>query len=162
MDSQAQLPLTQEELQKLVEGVLGGVSVAEAVNMSKDDLENLYALAYSLYTSANYKDAETVFQALCVYDTREYRFWMGLAGCRQALEKYKTAVDAYQMAALAASLNNPEPFFYAAKCLLKQNMKEEAIAVIQALFTMGEKSDPKVAKYHAKGQALLELLQKKE
>ena len=161
MESQEQ-SLTLEQLQQLAIAVTNGVTVGEALNMSKDDLENLYALGYSLYTSANYKDAETVFQMLCVYTTKEYRFWMGLAGCRQALEKYQSAIDAYQMAALSASMNNPEPFFYAAKCLLKQNMKEEAIAVIQALFMMGDKSDPKVAKCHAKARALLDLLQKKE
>lgn len=161
MAEKFQILLTQEELQKLVNGILNGATIGQAVNVSKDTLENLYALAYNLYSSGNYKDGQVVFQALCLYDPNEYKFWMGLAGCRQALKLYRTAIDAYQMAAVATTLKNPEPFLYAARCLLELNMKEEAIAAIQALLTMGDAKDPKVAACHEKGKAILALLQKK-
>ena len=151
--------LTQEQLQKLVNGVMKGATAGPAVGISRDKLENLYALGNGLYTSGNFKDAHVIFQALCIYDSNDYRFWMGLAGSRQAMEDYEKAIDAYQMAAVATSLHNPEPFLYAARCLLKLGRKEDAIVAIEGLLTLGSKEDPRVVACHEKAKALLTHLQ---
>ena len=86
--------LTQEELESMARAVLNGATIGDVCNVSQEMLEALYGLGYNLYTSGNYKDAETVFSGLCLYDHNDPRFWMGLAGSRQANGKYKEAVDA--------------------------------------------------------------------
>ena len=151
--------LSQEQLQKLVGCIMKGATVGQAVGISRETLESLYALGHGLYTSGNYHDAQVVFQALSIYDPNDYRFWMGLAGCRQALEQYQAAIDAYQMAAVATTLHNPEPFLFAARCLLKLGRKDDAVVAIQALLTLGSKDDPRVAVCHEKAKALLAILQ---
>lgn len=154
--------LTQEQLQKLATGIMKGATVAQATGMKPEALENLYALAHGLYTSGNFKDAQTVFQALSIYNSQDYRFWMGLAGCRQALEQYQAAIDAYQMAAVATLLKNPEPFLFAARCLLKLGRKDDCIVAIKALLKIGNANDPRHAIVHTKARALLALLEQKE
>ena len=80
----AAVEYTQEELETMVKAVLNGATIGDVCNVSQDMLESLYSLGYNLYTSGNYKDAETVFSGLCLYDHNDPRFWMGLAGSRQA------------------------------------------------------------------------------
>lgn len=80
----AAVEYTQEELETMTKAVLNGATIGDVCNVSQDMLESLYSLGYNLYTSGNYKDAETVFSGLCLYDHNDPRFWMGLAGSRQA------------------------------------------------------------------------------
>lgn len=152
------LMLSETELKTLLEAVMKGVPLAKAAGLSEDTLEGLYALARQLYASGNFKDAHTLFQALTLYDTRDYRFWMGLGGCRQALERYEEAVDAYQMASLATNLKNPEPLLYATKCLLRLNRKDEAVTALQGLLGVSDAENPDYAAVREKARSLLELL----
>ena len=160
--SDKKIPLSQEQLEKLVSGLMKGATVAQATGMKPDTLETLYALAHNLYTSGNFHDAQIVFQALCLYNTGDYRFWMGLAGCRQAQEQYQAAIDAYQMAAISTQLKNPEPFLFSARCLLKLGRKDDCIVAIRALLKLGNPNDPRHVQCHEKAQALLALLEKDE
>lgn len=83
---------------------------------------------------------------------------MGLAGSRQALERYEEAIDAYQMAALATNLKNPEPLLYATKCLLRLNRKDEAVTALQGLLGVSDAENPDYAALREKARSLLELL----
>lgn len=151
---------SQETLQRLAAGLLSGRTVAQAAGISQKTLEGLYALAHGLYSSGNYADAQVMFQALSIYAPNEYRFWMGLAGCRQALEQYQAAVEAYQMAAVAAELKNPEPLLFAVHCLIKLGHKDEAVVGIETLLHMGSDDDPRNKAVHDRARALLQLIQK--
>lgn len=151
---------SQETLQRLAEGLLSGRTVAQAAGISQKTLERLYALAHGLYSSGNYTDAQVMFQALSIYAPNEYRFWMGLAGCRQALEQYQAAIEAYQMAAVATSLKNPEPLLFAVNCLIKLGRKDEAKAGIETLLNIGSDDLPQNKAVHDRARALLTLLQK--
>lgn len=150
--------LTQEQLDQLVSLMMRGESMAKLIGMDPDALEGLYALAHNLYGSGNYKDAETVFRALCLYDTNDWRFWFGLGGCRQALDQLQPAFEAYQMASVATAMKNPEPLFYAVKCLLKMGRREDAIAGLQGILSMSDRSVPEYAAVLKRAEATLELL----
>ena len=145
----------------VADALAAGKTLAQATNLKQENLEGLYALAYNLYSSGNFKDAETVFRALCIYDHKDIRYWMGLGGCRQALGKYQEAIEAYSMGgSVAALLSNPEPFFYAAKCFLKLGDKENAIDTLRITVEIGDKDKPENAVCHTKARQLLELLTK--
>lgn len=152
--------LSQQQLEKLVAGVMSGATAAQAAGISQDTLESLYALGHSSYTSGNFHDAQTVFQALTIYSPNDYRFWMGLAGCRQAQKQYEAAIDAYQMAAVASLLKNPEPFLYASRCLLQLGRKEDAVVALNMLLSIGSEKDPRHQQCYGKAKALLNLLKK--
>jgi len=75
--------LTADQLAAMMEGLQKGLTLADVTSLTPEYVESLYALAYNLYTSSNHKDAEVVFQALCLYNHKDVRFWMGLGGCRR-------------------------------------------------------------------------------
>lgn len=155
----SELMLSQDDLVKLLDLLSKGASVAQLTGVSKETLEGLCGVARNLYVAGNYKDAQVVFQALSIYDANDMRFWMGLGGCRQALEEYERAAEAYQMAAVASNLKNPEPLLYAVRCLVKLNRREDAIAGLQALLTFGgDDKDPAQAACLKQAEALLEML----
>jgi type III secretion system low calcium response chaperone LcrH/SycD len=136
------------------------MTIGDVCNMKKEEIESLYALAYNLYTSKSYKAAETVFQALCLYNHKDVRFWMGLGGSRQANGNLSGAVDAYAMAGTAGMLKDPEPFLYAVQCYIKLGDKENAIGAIKGMLEIGDPNNPAHAQCHARGRALLGLLEK--
>ena len=102
--------LTADQLAVMMDGLQKGLTLAEVTSTTPEYVENLYALAYNLYNSSNHKDAEVVFQALCLYNHKDMRFWMGLAGCRQANGNLRGAIDAYAMAGTVALLNKGKCF----------------------------------------------------
>ena len=115
-----------------------GLTLADVTSTAPEYVENLYALGYNLYTSSNHKDAEVVFQALCLYNHKDMRFWMGLAGCRQANGNLKGAIDAYSMAGTVALMKDPQPFLYAARCYIQLGDKENAIGALKGLVEIGD------------------------
>ena len=121
-------------------------------------LEGLYTLAYNLYTSGKLVDAETVFR-LCACTGTQFRFWMGLAGCRQANGNQAGAIDAYSMAGVASGLSDPTPFLYAAHCYIRIGDKENAVGALQGVMTMGDASNPEHAACRDKAAELLKMLQ---
>jgi type III secretion system low calcium response chaperone LcrH/SycD len=153
------VPLSNKELTAIVRALHEGASIGDVCNITDEQIEALYALAYNLYTSGSFTDAETVFQALCLYRHREPRFWMGLAGCRQARGNLKGAVDAYGMAGTVGLLTDPEPFLYAARCYIQMGDKENAQNAIKGLLTLGNEENPAHALCHEKARTLLTMLE---
>ncbi|GAB1409644.1 SycD/LcrH family type III secretion system chaperone [Desulfovibrionales bacterium] len=154
----AETPLTDAEIQTIIQAMHNGASIGDAANIGPEMLEGLYTLGYNLYTTGNFTDAETVFQALCLYKHTEVRFWMGLAGCRQANGNLPGAIDAYSMAGVAAELADPTPFLYAANCYIKLGDKENAMGALEGLLALGDPANPAHAECHAKAKNLLDML----
>ena len=152
--------LTADQLAIMMEGLQKGLTMADITSMTPEYIENLYALGYNLYTSNNHKDAEVVFQALCLYNHKDTRFWMGLAGCRQANGNLKGAIDAYTMAGTAGLLKDPQPFLYAARCYIQLGDKENAIGALKGLVELGDENNPAHAHCHTQARALLSILDK--
>lgn len=159
MSNEAVINYSEEEIKQITKGILSGLTVAQATNTDPKTLEALYSLAYKCYTVEDYASAETIFEALCLYKHDEEKYWMGLAGSRQALQKYQQAIDAYSMAGLATQLKNPLPFFYASQCFLKMGNKEGAIGSLQSLLTMGDDTNSEHTLCKEKAQEILKLLQ---
>lgn len=151
-------PFTDEQLSTMFKAAAKGATISDIANITPDTLEGIYSLAYNQYTAGNYKDAEVLFRTLCVYRHTEYRFWMGLGGSLQAQEKFREAIDAYSMAGVATALKNPEPFLFGATCYLKMGDRENAVASLKGLLTMGDDSPAQVS-CRNRAQMLLHLLE---
>ena len=156
----AAVEYTQEELETMTKAVLNGATIGDVCNISQDMLESLYSLGYNLYTSGNYKDAETVFSGLCLYDHNDPRFWMGLGGSRQANGKYREAVDAYGLCSAMEALSSPVPVLQAGMCYLK--MGEKAKGSFVTAVSMGEEGNPEHEAARGKASAMLAILEQAE
>ena len=157
-----ELKYSDDEMAEMVDAVLKGATLGDVFNMDSDALEAGYGLAYSLYTAGNFTDAETMFRGLCLYDHNDTRFWMGLGGCRQALNDFVGAVDAYAVAVCTSALGDPSPALYAAHCQLKLGEKEKAITLFKAASEMGNTDNEEYAACHQKARAMLDILKKGE
>ncbi len=134
--------LSPEEVRAIMAGLDDGLTNADLAGITDEQLEALYALGHNLYVAGQHRDSETIFQALCLYDYTQPRFWLGLAGSRQALGDYRQAVDAYSMAAVAGGLKDISPFYYAAICFLKLGDMESALGSLGGLAGLAEEGDP--------------------
>jgi type III secretion system low calcium response chaperone LcrH/SycD len=155
-----QTEMATEQIEAFWEGILNGQSVGDAAGVKKEALEAGYGLAFSLYNSGNFKDAETMFQALCIYNHQDERFWMGLAGCRQMKGDLDGAIDAYGVATLMGTLGSPAPSVHAGLCYLKKGDKENARALFDAAVELGDPNNQDHKAYHDRAQAMLDLLKK--
>jgi type III secretion system low calcium response chaperone LcrH/SycD len=154
--------LSPEDISRLVDAVTSGVPLAEVTGIGREALESLYTLGYNLYNAGDQESAETVFQALCLYDFNDPRFWMGLGATRQALEKYAPAIDAYSLAAIASALGDPEPIFHSGVCYLKLGDLETAAGAFEALETVADPARPDQAALAKKAAGLLEIIRRKK
>lgn len=153
---------SQDEINTMMDGLLGGATIGDVVNMGQDNIEAGYGLAYSLYSAGNYNDAETMFKALCIYDHTDERFWMGLAGCRQMNGDMAGAIDAYAFGAYAGGLGDPAPAVHGGLCYLKLGDKENAVNLFKAALEMGKPGNSEHASYHERARAMLDMLEKGE
>ena len=135
------LGLSPQELEDVRDALVSGVPLYRILGMKESLVEARYALAGQLYAAGKYADAETLFRWLTAYANDTVAHWLGLGACRQALEKYDEALEAYQMAALYSSLEDPAPFYYSGICLLRQGKKEEAKVSMQAVLALGDKEN---------------------
>ncbi len=74
--------------------------------LSEDTLEQLYALGFNQYQAGKWDDAQKIFQALCMLDHYDARYFLGLGACRQSLGLYEQALQSYSYGALM-DINEP-------------------------------------------------------
>ncbi len=139
-----------------------GYTLADLAGITPEQLDVLYAVAYQYYVAKNYKDALSIFRALCLYDAGEQKYFMGLAGCQQGLKKYNEAADSYSMCCVLSGLKDPKPMYYAAVCLLKADRRDDAVVALRSLEIMGRDGKYKEQDdaFIAKGRDLYEILTK--
>lgn len=152
------IELTSEEIGAVYNGIMAGAAIGDIFNMSKETIEGLYTLAYNQYVAGNFADAAPLFKVLCLYKHTETRFWMGLAGCRQALNDLPGAIDAYSMAGMMESLDNPEPFLLAGMCFIKMGNRQKAIDVLKGAVVLGKENNPEHLACREKINHLLTML----
>lgn len=157
----ATLALDEEAVQAVLSAIGDGFTPAEAAGIGQDQLEALYSLAYRLYSAGELTDAETAFRALCLYDYRDNRYWLGLGATLQALGKLTLAAEVYGMASLATNLSDPAPIFYAGLCQLKSGDLESADASFAAVVALAKPDDPKDKAVMAKASDLRQVIKEK-
>jgi type III secretion system low calcium response chaperone LcrH/SycD len=155
------LELNEDDIQTILAAMIDGVSPAEAIGLGQDKLEALYALGHRLYSAGEFKDAETAFRALCLYDYSDSRFMMGLGASLQAQEKLTLAAEIYGLAGLASSLADPAPFFYAGLCQLRNGDLESADATLAAIESMGTPGNTKDDAFKVKAVNLRSAIREK-
>ncbi len=147
-----------EDVEEVAELLYQGVSVGQIMGMDHDKIEMLYSIAYQCYTAGKYKDARTVFSALCIYEPADLRFWMGLGATEQQLKNFENAAQSYAMACTVTELKDPEPMYFAAKCLLKDGKRDDAIDALDSIEIMGREGNAHDESYKAQAKALLDTL----
>lgn len=100
-------------------------------NMTQEDIDLFYELAFNLYQAGDYKQAEELFRRTILAKPLEKRHWQGLASCLQMQNRYEEALVPWSMCCLVDP-ENPLPHFHAAECLLSLEDIEEAFKALKA------------------------------
>lgn len=114
MNQQA-TPSDTDQQQALEAFLRDGGTLAMLRGLSEDTLEQLYALGFNQYQAGKWDDAQKIFQALCMLDHYDARYFLGLGACRQSLGLYEQALQSYSYGALM-DINEPRFPFHAAEC----------------------------------------------
>jgi type III secretion system low calcium response chaperone LcrH/SycD len=99
------------------------------INVSDQQTEAIYLLAFELYQKGEYAKATTLFSGLVLARKNEFKFWLGLGASHQMLKNYNKALNAYNIAQKIKP-KNPMPFFHTAECLWSQKDSKNAIAFL--------------------------------
>lgn len=124
--------LNDEDLAELAKNMIENAkTIAELKDITRDELEAVYHIAYQTYASGDYQQAAPIFRFLCFLDHLEFKYWLGLGSCRQMLEQYDDAIEAYTFA-MFLDCDDPRPPFHAAECHLALGNREAAISGLTA------------------------------
>lgn len=140
-----------EEEKLRIEDVLTKVceqnmSPAEAMGFDKAFFESIYAHAYNLFQTGNYKKAGDVYRILMVVEPRDPRHVMGLASCLHHLKEYKEAAPFFIQSGMMEETNFI-PYYHAADCFKQmKNLVGEAVMLQTALEKLGDGPQYKLLK----------------
>lgn len=126
--------LNKEQRDKLekafVEVFEHGVLPKDAMGLSDQTIEAIYAHAYRLYQSAKYKNAGYIFHILQSLNPRDPRFYLGMGACLHRLGNYETASFMYQVAG-DVDVENPMPYYYCSDCRIKMGHFKRAVFLLK-------------------------------
>jgi type III secretion system low calcium response chaperone LcrH/SycD len=88
-------------------------------------MDELYAYGYKFYQAGRLDDAKSFFQYLCVYDSQNPVYMMGLAATLQRKKEYESAIKMYEFA-FSLAKNDYRPKLYIGQCYLSLKDKEQA------------------------------------
>lgn len=111
------------------------------VQMPKEQLEENYALAYSLYRNHQYREADIFFRLLVAAAPFEQKFWKGLGACLQMKKNYEEALNCY-MSAQMFNRETPDPYLYvySADCYFALKQINEGLKALEAAHVNAEKT----------------------
>lgn len=152
--------MTQVDEQAVEAFLQEGGTLAMLNEVSSDTLEQLYTLGFNQYHAGKYEEAHKIFQALCVLDHYEARFFLGLGACRQALGQFQLAIDSYSYGAMM-DLQEPRYPFHAAECLLQMGELEGAESGFHSAQLLAA-AKPELAELAARTGIMLEAVKAKK
>lgn len=140
--SQGLEPDQVKKLEKIASKVVGpGFPPKDAMGLSDQMIEGIYAQAYQLYNTGKYKEASQLFRLLIMLNGAEFKYALGMAACYHMAKDYEAAVTLYTTCGLLDP-NNPIPHYHASDCYLQMNDKVSAlIALEMAVKRSGAKSE---------------------
>lgn len=101
----------------------------EEPRWTDEELDVLYASAFSFYQQGHFEKASKLFMQLTISSPFNVSYWKGLASSLQMEKKWNPALHAWALTALIED-SDPIPHFHAAECLFSSDQKEEAIKAL--------------------------------
>ena len=109
----------------VLQRVMGGETIAQARGLSREDLEIIYGMGFTLITSGELDKAEDVFITLCFMDQLVAKNHYCLGVVRQMKQQWQMACDDF-IRFLALDATNPEGYLRIGECKVALGEKDEA------------------------------------
>lgn len=122
-----------------LEGLMDRLDVAQksgqplktAMEMSDEQVEALYALAYMSYTFKRYPQAQMLFSCLVALDPKDARYSFGLGSTLKMQEEYDDAFLIYILA-MTTDMESPKYAYFTAEACWMTGNKESTIDFLEA------------------------------
>ncbi|MCR5814067.1 MAG: hypothetical protein K6G15_06210 [Desulfovibrio sp.] len=147
--------LPEEEVRKMYEQAKKGASIAEMFKIPPASLEAGYTLACNLFSAGKLQDAETMYRALCQYDSNNPRYWLGLGCCLEKRASYREAVFCFAQSASLGYPLNPKPLYLLAQCCCSIQDTDSTRRVLEIATNSGDQADSEQMRYRKLAQELL-------
>lgn len=95
--------------------IFNGKTIKEEANISDEDVSNLHAIACAFFEKGKLNESEQFFRHLCLLDSNNLDFVLGLGAVLQRKKLYSAAVDIY-IAGYLIQNDDARPMFYAGQC----------------------------------------------
>ena len=151
--------LTEEKIEAAAKGFAKMGTIREIKGITNSEMEAVYSMGYSFYTTGRYDDAEKVFRFLVLFDHLNAKYWTGLGAVQQVKKLYGDAISSYGYASFL-DLDNPKPQYFAAECFLALGDKPNALSALAALEEFCPKDKEIGREYLAKAAALKAVIEK--
>lgn len=102
-----------------------GMSPKEAMEISDEEIAQIYSFAYHQFSIEKYEDARELFKMLLTLDPFNSEFATALGVCHHRLKDYEFAIQSYMLNSILTK-SNPVALFYAYDCYMKLNQEVEA------------------------------------
>lgn len=104
---------------------------------SENKIQEIYALAYTLYGNKEYAEASHLFRLLILARPADVKYWKAFGACLQMLKEYEQAIDCYQT---AQNLNRdrPDPYLnvYIADCYFTMQKPEAGLKALETALSL--------------------------
>ena len=135
------------------------MSPKEAMEVSDQEIAQIYSFANQLFATNKFAEAKEMFKMLVLLEPDRAEFSTALGACFHHLHEYTDAITFYMT---SSYLNNtdPVPLFYAYDCF--RNLHNDSAAAVMLACVLARAGDqPQYAKIKEQAQPLLEELKKK-
>ena len=140
---------------QLHEHLIRGGTLGDWLGMGPAERAAADALARYFYQQDQYDESAQLFLWLIAMQPFERSYMLGLAAVRMMQGRYADAVDQYA-AALALDIEDPQPAFLMAQCLLKMGLRDPARDALSICLEYAK--GPPHADLRARAQALVDLI----
>ena len=151
--------LTEEKIAEAAKGFADMGTIRELKGITDAEMEAIYSMGYSFYTTGRYEDALKVFRFLVLFDHLCQKYWIGLGAVYQVKKQYNDAIAAYGYASFL-DLKNPKPQYFAAECFAALGDKANALSAITALETYCPEESDIGREFRGKAAELKAVLEK--
>jgi type III secretion system low calcium response chaperone LcrH/SycD len=157
--SEAEYKQMQGALKELTDKMFKqGLPPKDAMGMSSQLLEGIYAQAYRLYNTGKYVEATHLFRMLILFDPTEPKYLLGLAACFHMLKEYKNAIQTYTLHAILDP-QNPLSHYHSSDCFIQMKDYPSALVCLElAIKKAGDQSE--YAKMKERASLSLESIKK--
>lgn len=119
--------------------IFDGHSLQELLELSKETLSWLYHSAYTFYEKGEFEKARSLFRLLSILNPNRSDYFMGLGMCYFIRDKIPQAREHFEIAR-ALDSENPESYYFIARCLFMEGNLKEALKVCQDCKLFSKKS----------------------
>lgn len=136
-----------------------GMTPKEAMNISDEELAQIYSFAYHKFSIGKFEEARELFKMMLNLEPLNNDFAIALGVCHHRLKDFEYAIPCYMLASTLQP-KDPVPLFYAYDCFMKLN-NEFAAGMMLCNVVKKAEEDSKYEHIKNDAQIRLDQLQKK-